>query len=208
KEFRTKITLAEIFGTPTIRELSQYLRNVAQDEYTTIGNVEKREYYAISSAQKRMYVLQQIDKNTTTYNIPTAVELKAKLDKNRLEKILGKLIERHESLRTCFKLVKNEPAQVVYRREDIPFAIEYYETGTMDESITRFIRPFDLSQAPLFRAGVMKTADARYYLAVDMHHIIADGVSHHVLVKDFLTLDNGHELPPMKLQYKDYSHWE
>ena len=78
----------------------------------------------------------------------------------------------------------------------------------MPESITRnFVRPFDLTRAPLLRVGVIKEEDNRHILMVDMHHITADGISHTVLMKDFAAIYRGQELAGLRIHYKDYSRW-
>ncbi|UCH97861.1 MAG: AMP-binding protein, partial [Candidatus Aminicenantes bacterium] len=74
--------------------------------------------------------------------------------------------------------------------------------------ISSFIRPFDLSHAPLVRIGLIKLKEAKHLLLLDMHHIISDGFSHGVLVEDFTSLYTGKALSPLKLQYKDYSRWQ
>ena len=82
------------------------------------------------------------------------------------------------------------------------------------ELIQSFIRPFDLSEAPLIRVGVIPVMIGRsktpkyHLLLVDMHHIISDGVSENILARDFIKLYCGEELTPLKIQYKDYAHWQ
>ncbi|MCP4151785.1 MAG: hypothetical protein GY757_28840, partial [bacterium] len=83
-----------------------------------------------------------------------------------------------------------------------------------------FSRPFDLTQAPLFRVGMLTLKEtpgdtatgtmrqAGQYLLLDMHHIITDGTSQQVLIKEFLTINNGATLSPLKLQYRDYAKWQ
>ncbi|MFC2146676.1 amino acid adenylation domain-containing protein, partial [Acidobacteriota bacterium] len=71
-----------------------------------------------------------------------------------------------------------------------------------------FVRPFDLSRAPLMRVGLIETGDNRYIMMADVHHIVTDGTSMDVLVKEFLIIYSGGELPPLRLQYKDYSNWQ
>ena len=74
--------------------------------------------------------------------------------------------------------------------------------------ISHFIRPFDLSQAPLLRVDLLKTGEGKYFLLVDMHHIISDAVSQEIMVKDFMTLHEEKNLPELRIQYKDFSHWQ
>ncbi|MDD9768244.1 condensation domain-containing protein, partial [Bacillus subtilis] len=69
-------------------------------------------------------------------------------------------------------------------------------------------KPFDLSQAPLFRAQIVKVSDERHLLLVDMHHIISDGVSVNILIREFAELYNNRKLPALRIQYKDYAVWQ
>ncbi len=71
-----------------------------------------------------------------------------------------------------------------------------------------FIRPFDLAKAPLIRGGLVETGDSGYYLLIDIHHIVSDGISSGILEGDFMELYNGVELSPLRLQYKDFSQWQ
>jgi hypothetical protein len=74
--------------------------------------------------------------------------------------------------------------------------------------IKDFIRPFDLSHAPLLRVGLIKLEENQHILMVDMHHIIADGTSQMIMANQFMSLYAGPGLPPLKLQYKDYCQWQ
>ncbi|HLP61915.1 MAG TPA: amino acid adenylation domain-containing protein, partial [Candidatus Deferrimicrobium sp.] len=202
KTFEVKIPLSNIFKTPTIRGLSEYMGNTDGEQYTRIAPVEKKEYYTLSSAQKRLYVLKQLDNTGTTYNIPSAWILEGVIDSDRLERAIMKLIERHESLRTSFEVIDSTPAQRIHG--NVEFKIEYHESSYV---IDHFIRPFDLTKAPLLRVGLIKIEAERHILAVDMHHIISDGMSARIIARDFSALYSGDELPEMKLQYKDYAEW-
>jgi len=202
KELNVIIPLAELFKTPTVRGLSGYIRGMAGDIYESIMPVEEKEYYELSFAQKRMYILQQMDLKSTAYNMPEIIPWPGEVDIDRLEGTFKKLIKRHDSLRTSFHMTGDQPLQKVHG--EIIFEIE-----KLDENrARRFVRAFDLSCAPLLRVGQLKTAGDRNYLLADMHHIISDGVSHRVLRDDFMALYDGEELPPLRIQYKDFAHWQ
>ena len=189
-----------------------------------IQPLEKKEYYRLSPAQMRLYVLKEIYPEASVYNISQVVELERAMDRKRLEDTIRKLIARHESLRTSFDVVDEEPVQRVHDKVD--FEIEYYDTGTVNngqklqetdnrgrlpkeaEIVNNFIKPFHLKNAPLLRVGVIEPGQGRQILMVDMHHIISDEVSHRILYRDFMALYAGKELPPLKIQYKDYSQWQ
>ncbi|UCH98498.1 MAG: SDR family NAD(P)-dependent oxidoreductase, partial [Candidatus Aminicenantes bacterium] len=99
KELNIKVPPEEIFKRPTIRGLSEYIKGSEEDKYVSIDVIEKRSCYDLSSAQKRLYILQQIELQSTTYNIPLVVLLEGELDKTKVVNTLKRLIARHESLR-------------------------------------------------------------------------------------------------------------
>ncbi len=219
KEMNIKVPLESVFRTPTIGGLAAYIKAASEVGYAAVGAVEKREYYPLSSAQKRLFILWQVDRDGTGYNMPSVMSLEGNPDMARIEGIFKGLILRHESLRTSFRLIDEQPVQEIY--EDVPFGIEYYgaenlgsngdddpEKILFEKAIGRFIRPFDLSLAPLLRVGVLKLSPERYILMVDMHHVISDGLSVGILVKEFIALYKGEALPALKSQYKDYSQWQ
>ncbi|MDQ1353900.1 MAG: hypothetical protein QG657_4209, partial [Acidobacteriota bacterium] len=209
KLFDVKIPLTQIFLLPTVRELGQYIKESGEDKYKAVGPVEKKEYYVLSSAQQRLYLLQQMDAGGTGYHVPYAYVLEGELDIMRLDTIFRKLIRRHESLRTSFIMVNEEPVQRIH--DEVEFRIEYYDSAPDERCsgqtriIRSFIRPFDLSFAPLMRVGVIKEAETRHILAVDIHHIVTDGASMELLRNEFTVFYGGGELPPLQVQYKDYA---
>jgi len=206
KRMNIRIPLTEIFQGPSVELLSQYIKSQGKEEYETIPLAEKKEYYALSSAQKRIHFLQEMELRGTGYNIQEVVVLEAAVDMQRLEETFLKLIQRHESLRTSFEIVNHEPVQRVH--EHVPFKIE--SCGHVESPVHHFVRPFDLTRAPLMRVGLFAGENDRCTLVVDMHHIISDGTSHAILIQDFKTLYSGKALPhiSLSLQYKDYSEWQ
>ncbi len=190
-------------------ELIEFLgRNRERGTYRTINNVELREFYTLSSAQKRMFVLQQLDLGAVTYNMPFIINLGIEVDKSVVERILRQLILRHESFRTSFDIFRDEPIQTIH--DLVNFKIEEFKVNRAEiQSIqNQFIRPFDLSQAPLFRVAMVEVKGEGSLLMLDMHHIISDGVSHSIMDEEYQRLYRGEELPVLKLQYKDYSQWQ
>ncbi|MFZ5987609.1 MAG: amino acid adenylation domain-containing protein [Bacillota bacterium] len=223
RSFNTEIQLKEVFEAHTIRGLAERIKSAGQSIYSSIRPAKIPQncpdgYYPASSSQKRLYTINQYEGIGTGYNMPAAVVIEGKLDKEHMEETLRKLIERHESLRTSFETIEGEVMQRVHRKADLE--IDYlditdegkmsrdYEKGSIDGIIKAFIRPFDLSAAPLMRAGLVKTAMDRYVLMLDMHHIISDGMSMNVLIKEFAYLYEGRTLPELRIQYKDFAVWQ
>jgi tyrocidine synthetase-3 len=120
-----------------------------------------------------------------------------------LENTFKLLIARHESLRTSFHTIDGETVQKIH--DQVEFSMEH---GAWSMEGRDFVRPFDLSRAPLLRVEMIKTKEHKHLLMVDMHHIISDGTSHEILVRDFTALYEGKALAPLHLQYKDFSQWQ
>jgi amino acid adenylation domain-containing protein len=216
KELNVKLPLTQVFKTPTIRGLSQYTAGLTEDKYVPLKPAPKKEYYTASSAQRRLYVIQQMELTGKRYNLSIVVMLEGEVGTGRLEDIFRKMIERHESFRTSFEMMGDEPVQKIHK--SVNFSIEFYDLengiesgsgGSVEKEIIKnFVRAFDLSQAPLFRAGLIKIGKDRHIVMTDMHHIISDGTSLGLLAKEFMALSEGQELGPLKLQFKDYSEWK
>ncbi|WEA01642.1 non-ribosomal peptide synthetase [Mucilaginibacter sp. SJ] len=222
-EFNVRISLAELFTNLTIQKQALLIQlklgeiiesgieqNTASEENISLKeDIEKaqhRPYYTLPPSQKRLYFLNKLDSESLAYNLPLAVELEGALDKNKVEEIFRKLICRQESLRTSFLQIDEQPVQII--QQEVQFSMEYYEYVGPDDILKKFVRSFDLQQAPLMRAGLVKLSDRSHLLMIDVHHIISDGMSQGILIKDFLALYNDEKLPVMHLQYKDYSEWQ
>jgi tyrocidine synthetase-3 len=247
KELNIKVSLEQLFKTPTVRDLAAFTGKIPvlpPGVKEKIEPAEKKDWYPLSSAQKRLYTLQQRDDTGTAYNMVTVLMLEGVLHRDRLEKIFKTLINRHESLRTSFILAAGDPIQRI--EAEFEFKVEEgtgegrveglkgrrvekkrdREPATRNPQpvtalISAFIRPFDLSHAPLLRVGLIHTprplrshpsqvggTGDNHILVVDMHHIIADGISMKIFIQEFLALYKGETLPGVRLQYKDYQEWQ
>ncbi|MGQ3480236.1 amino acid adenylation domain-containing protein [Paenibacillus sp. TY11] len=211
KELHKNVQLKDLFQHPTIEQLAQVIEALEQTTYESIPVSENKPFYAISSAQKRMYILNQLDGAGISYNIPGALTLTGSLDHTALDNAFRQLIDRHETLRTSFETMNGEPVQRVH--DEVPFRVELIhahgaDPKETDELVHGFVQPFDLAQAPLFRTGLIEIGPEHHILLLDMHHIISDGTSINVLIQDFIRLYAGDTLPPLRIQYKDYSAWQ
>jgi amino acid adenylation domain-containing protein len=204
KALNVSIPLHRLFLGPTVRELARYIKGTAGQQFEGIENTEKKEYYILSSAQKRMFLYQQMERNSILYNMPQAIPLTGKMDVQALQDVFTRLIRRHESLRTSFHVINHQPVQKVHDMQDIHFAPE----ASRNFSRADFVRPFDLSQAPLLRVGILLVKNTPVQMVVDMHHIISDGTSMGILAAEFLQLVENKEMKPLRLQYKDYAEWQ
>ncbi|MGD2085186.1 MAG: amino acid adenylation domain-containing protein [Candidatus Aminicenantes bacterium] len=226
KTFNVKAPMAKVFEMQTIAEFAQYIKNAKKEIFVSVQPGEKCEYYRLSSAQRRLYIMQQMGISFAAYNVPNLWRIEGKLNTQRLEQAFRELIKRHESMRTSFETIEEEPAQKIH--QNVKFEIEYYSPGKEETTghtslspqsaassqqlianlVEKFIQPFDLSRPPLIRVGLIQLEEKKHILMVDMHHIITDGVSHNILIGDFAVFYDGKDLPGLRLQYKDFSQWQ
>ncbi len=218
KELNIEIPLTEFFNRPTIKKLAQYIDKETKQAYSAIVPAELKEYYPLSSAQQRLYILHQVEKDFIGYNETFLIVMEGELDKEKFHQAIHRLIKIHESLRTSFETVNDEPVQRIYN--EVKFAIDYDEPGHrgkrmpaancwQPESIIKdFVRPFDLSRAPLMRLGLIEAGKEKHILIYDIHHIITDGTSMNLFLRDLLVLYGGDEFPSLHIQYKDFSEWQ
>jgi amino acid adenylation domain-containing protein len=228
--FQVEVPLRQIFQTPTIAGLAEYLANGAKGFYIPIPTaVQPESYptgsYPASAAQKRLYILYQIDPANLSYNISSAFMVEGDLDRDRLLETFRKLIGRHESLRTSLEMINGEPVQRIHPVVDPrirAFRIEEWDEDDvksedsnpriqnphLQKIIRAFIRPFDLKTPPLLRIGLLSIGAAKHLLLFDMPHIISDGTSLGILVKEFIEIYAEKDLPELRIQYKDYAVWQ
>lgn len=208
KEFGVKVSLSTFFGDPTIRRSLELLGSGVRVGTTAIPKAAPASLYRASSAQKRLYFLYELDKGSIAYNLQEVVRLRGPLDKERLLEAFRRLIQRHESLRTSFVLQHADLFQRVSEEVDLFIEMLSPEQADLDDRIKEFVRPFDLEKGPLIRVGLICERPEEYVLVIDMHHIISDGLSQVVLLKELMTLYRGERLTDLRLQYKDYAEWQ
>jgi len=211
-EFNVQIFVKDILENPIIKDLSDYLYSKDNSNIdNTIYKTKKASYYAASSAQTRTYYASNIaGLNSTLYNISGGLILDKMPNISKLQNAFNKLLERHSSLRTYFEIHDNKVVQIV--EDSLNFKLSSDSNAIEEKQIksvfNEFVKPFDLSKAPLFRAKIVKLDNEKAFLMIDMHHIISDGTSLSILVNDVCKLYNDEELPALKIDYKDYAVWE
>ncbi|WP_368656566.1 amino acid adenylation domain-containing protein [Brevibacillus dissolubilis] len=222
KELGILLSIRSVFENATVAEQAAMLAEIGGEgalptskpagttDYAAIPLTEPRDLYPVSAAQKRMLLLHQMEENGINYNMPIMWEIEGAIDPTRLEQALHTLVTRHESLRTSFVWKDGEPLQRIEATVDFEMEIRQVEPrdGLFDQAVQAFIQLFDLSQAPLFRAQLLTDGVTRHLLMLDMHHIITDGVSLNLLFQELTSLYEGKELPPLRIQYKEYAVWQ
>lgn len=208
KEYKVRIALSDIFANLTIKSQAALIQNAKKDDVLEINRTEVREGYHLSASQERIYYNYEVNKNSTTYNIPVAWEITGEVNKVKIESAIKKVIERHESLRTSFRFVNDELLQVVNDEFDFTLEEQRYDGDDIEGAIKSAIQPFDLQKSPLFRATVVTNSDARKLLVMDVHHIVCDGISQQQIYTDFMKAYQGNYMEALDIQFKDYAEWE
>lgn len=176
----------------------------------------------ISYSQEGVWFLEKLNPGAATYHIPMGIEFSGVVRSEIMVEAIRWTMNRHESLRTGFEETNNLPTPVIHYDFDVPFTevdLSHYKPSVRDLEWGRLMRgflhdPFDLSKAPLFRAMLLKLEPERSHLIFNFHHIIADGWSLGVVIRD---LGEAYEAflsgfmpgaPPLKLQFLEYSAWQ
>ncbi len=178
-------------------------------EKQIIPRREGRSYAPLSFAQQRLWFLHQLEPDSIAYNMPTALRLTGRLNTDALEWGINEIIRRHEILRTTFRLIDNQPVQIIADHLTIKMPIvEVRETEVMRLATEEAQRPFDLETGPLVRARLLRLNPDEWVLIFTMHHIISDGWSMGVLVNEIASLYQGQPLAELPVQYADFSEWQ
>ena len=176
----------------------------------------------LSFAQQRLWFLEQLDPGNATYHIPVAYRLTGPLDSTALEQSLNEIVRRHAILRTTFATVDAQPVQVIVPTRALPLARtdlrEFPEAQRAVEAQRRALaaaqQPFDLAHGPLVRATLLRLGEAEHVLVMTLHHIVADGWSLDVLMREVTTLyaafSRGQPSPlsELPIQYTDFAVWQ
>ncbi|HVR99677.1 MAG TPA: condensation domain-containing protein, partial [Thermoanaerobaculia bacterium] len=182
---------------------------------------ERPDPLPLSFAQQRLWFLDRLTPGDPAYNILSLVEVGGRLRPEALRRALEGVAARHETLRTTFTRVGTVPAQIVAPRADVALPrVDLSGLGDAAEAEARrlcheeVLRPFDLEAGPLMRAGLLRLGPDKHLLSVNLHHIVSDGWSMGILIREAVTLHEAfvHEVPPalpeLPIQYADFAVWQ
>ncbi|MFL5351286.1 amino acid adenylation domain-containing protein, partial [Archangium sp.] len=176
----------------------------------------------LSFSQQRLWFLDQLEPGSSVYNMPVALRFSGKADPEALRRALDELVRRHESLRTLFTSRNGEPAQLILPSLTLPLEVVDLQDVPAAEREARAQelarqeaqRPFDLARGPLLRAALLRLGAEDHVLLVTLHHIVSDGWSMGVLVREVASLyaafaaGQQPSLPPLPIQYADFAVWQ
>ncbi|HET8842181.1 MAG TPA: amino acid adenylation domain-containing protein, partial [Ktedonobacteraceae bacterium] len=220
------LSVLSLFEAPTVALLAEYVLRSRQDiDMPHIEPIERGGNLPLSFAQQRLWFLDQLEPGSASYNIPSAVELIGNLDIEAFERSLKEIVQRHEILRTTFHMYDGSPVQTVHSAElfqvqhqDISDTLPEAYSGRAD--LIRQLaeeeaqRPFDLTKGPLIRTTLLHVDKQRSILLLTTHHIVSDGWSTGVFVRELSALYTAFvsgqpsPLPALPLQYADFAAWQ
>ncbi len=216
----TRISIGTFFAHPTLEGLVDLIQTGAQQSFAPIPPAPQAAHYPLSPAQQRVWLASQFADNALAHHMPQAFTIRQPVDGAVLAKAINGLLERHEILRTVFRVdAEGLPYQYILPPHLLPPVFSILQDEQLDEATVKPIiaaethKPFDLVNGPLLRILLIHGHHGAQWLSVVVHHIISDFSSDKVfrqeLVHIYTALAAGqqHRLPPLAIQYRDYAVW-
>ncbi|KLT71301.1 non-ribosomal peptide synthetase [Flavobacterium sp. ABG] len=203
-------------------QIISYLQSISINKFKEIPKAKEALSYPVSNAQFRIWFESQSTTASIAYHIPFEVKLEGDYDQNSLEEAIIYILNRHEILRTVFRLnAEKEPQQQILSVQELNFNLDYEDYSEAADSLSKvneYIKekanvPFDLENGPLLRAALLKYDNNSYYFSCILHHIICDAWSIPILKSEILTAYKALQtnkvpaLEELRIQYKDYTLW-
>ncbi|MET0395230.1 MAG: non-ribosomal peptide synthase/polyketide synthase, partial [Longimicrobiaceae bacterium] len=225
--FGVELPLRVLFEAPTVAGLAARVDAAAREG----GRVQAPPLLPVprdgaplplSFAQQRLWFIDQLEPGSAAYNVPQGMRLRGPLEVGVLRRALQEIVRRHESLRTTLRRVEGRPVQVVaaHARARLPeIDLRALDAAAREAEARRIAaadaeRPFDLARGPLLRTSVVRLGDADFALLLNMHHVVSDGWSMEVLVRELSALYDAFRagkpspLAPLPVQYADFAAWQ
>ncbi len=224
--FNVELPLRRLFEGPTVAELAHAVEAaLAAGAPAPDGPIPRAPQGAplpLSFAQERLWFLDRLQPGETVYNLPLVLRLEGDLDVPALAAAIGEIVRRHAVLRTVFVEGGGDPVQRVMPAASrglemvdlagLPAAARERETARL--AAEEAARPFDLARGPLLRTALLRLGEGRHALVVNQHHIVSDGWSAGVLVREvgdlYAAARDGRPspLPELPIQYADFALWQ
>jgi len=221
-EFGVELPVKAIAEHPTIAALSLVVEAAGQTAAIRLRPEAAGARRQASFSQEQLWFLDQLEPGSAVYNVPLSLRLRGPLDRGALEQSLNHLLRRHEVLRTTFVAEQGAPVPVVaaeLKLELPPVDLTHLRETERESEVQRRMRSaaaltFDLSRGPLVRAELFGLGPAEHVLLVVIHHIVFDGWSVDVLLREltagYTAFSAGHapDLPDLPVQYADFAAWQ
>jgi amino acid adenylation domain-containing protein len=224
RAFEVELSLGDLFSHPVFADMAGLVVGAARSPLQAIPVVDRSAGLALSLAQQRLWFLTQLEGASEAYHITGGVRLTGALDRDAVRRALVRIVERHEALRACYRLVDGQPVQRVIAPGELRDALVFDERdlrgAASPDDAARVLgdahgrRRFELTRELPLRALLIRVADDRHELHVTIHHLAADGWSVGVLLHELSQLYGAFvvgqpdPLPPLAIQYADYAAWQ
>jgi amino acid adenylation domain-containing protein len=219
--FGEHVPLRALFEAPTVSKLAEKLGKLSSFEEAAPSSIVRKARQGVpplSFAQQRLWFLEQLEGESGAYNISKAVRMTGRLNVLALRQTLSAIVARHESLRTNFELIGEEPVQTISAPREMEISLIDLR-GQHESAVQQVVaeiaqHPFDLAHDRLLRASLLRLDDQEHVLLLTMHHIVSDGWSMSVLFREigllYEALVNGQPSPlaELPIQYPDFAVWQ
>ena len=213
--FGIELPLRALFEAPTVARLGQRVRAAGVATNCAIATVDRCQPLQLSFAQQRMWFVQEMEGDSTTYNMPVSLRLAGELDVDAFRAALQRLVARHEVLRSHFVTEGGNVRVQVAQSLQVPLeVIELAPSQVAAHERAHADHVFSLADGPLLIARLIRLDAGEHVLLLNVHHIVCDGWSMRILVGEWLQLYDAQRnalpspLQPLALQYADYAHWQ
>ncbi|TFF49900.1 non-ribosomal peptide synthetase [Pseudomonas putida] len=213
------IPLRLLFDTADLRSFSRGVSQLGEVADAPIQVLDRQAWLPVSHAQYRQWLFWKIHPHSSAYHTPMAVRITGALDREALAQAFSALVSRHESLRTCFEEQQGVPGLRVHA--NLAVTLEQQQAQAFDpaqllQQLQADIQqPFDLANGPLIRMKLYQRGEQEHLLLVTLHHIVSDGWSMGVMVRECIAVYNHHatgaaqpDFAPLPVQYADYASWQ
>ncbi len=197
ESFGIEVHLRTLFQAPTVAGLAAALSAESPvSAEPPLVPIHREGDLPLSASQLRQWFLMQLDPGDPAYTLPLSLDLEGPLEPAALEGALSEIVRRHEVLCTVFPSKGGRPVAVV-----VPTSLSLAGVEIED-------RPFDLAAGPLFRLALLRLGEDKHRLLITVHHIVFDGWSFGVFIRELAALYGGAVLPELPVQYADYAAWQ
>jgi amino acid adenylation domain-containing protein len=221
-----EVPLRVMFESPTVAGLAKAVERgrgqIKGARIPPVVAVAREGELPLSFAQQRLWFMYQLERGSWAYNVPAAIRVKGRLSIESVEDSVKVIEVRHETLRTRFEERGGKPRQRVDEAREGGVAI--YDVEGLDEGERERVageiireearRGFDLEEGPVWRVGLVRVGESEHIVTVTMHHIISDGWSMGVLMREMERQYNGNRrgegglVGELRVQYGDYASWQ
>ncbi|MCA1636561.1 MAG: amino acid adenylation domain-containing protein, partial [Acidobacteria bacterium] len=224
--FKIELALRRVFESPSVAQLSAFIQQELRADHVQeeerIERVSREKDLELSYGQQQLWLLEQLGVDAGTYNISAAVQLRGELHLSVLQESFNDIIRRHEVIRTTYTDVHGRPVQQI--APELPVELTVEDLTRLDQkererevkgiAKQEANRRFDLRRGPLLHVRLLRTKEHEHVLILTMHHIVSDGWSIGIIMKELSELYSAHlekreaSLEELEIQYPDYAAWQ